>query len=161
MLKKFYFTFGTSKEYPFCGGWVEILAENRSNAIAVFREHYPDRHTGVLNCCDIYTEQEFLDSHMLSGNRGACCHSVFHQPLTDDDFLCKQNDVIDNTVFQAINAISHKDNKLTWDMNIIGEVTDAIKQILLRHHIAICHPWHDEDNNICYSTEKRCPHCTK
>ena len=35
--KKFYFTFGTDEKYPFQGGWVEIIAENKKEAIITFQ----------------------------------------------------------------------------------------------------------------------------
>lgn len=73
-MRKYYFTFGTSKQFPFCGGWVEIIAPDRPAAVKTFRSEYPDIHEGIVNCSDIYTEEDFLRSGMTSGNFGASCH---------------------------------------------------------------------------------------
>lgn len=72
----FYFTFGTSKHFPFVGGWVEIWAVSKSAAIKVFRNHYPDKNEGIVNCASIYNADEFAASGMANGNRGASCHQV-------------------------------------------------------------------------------------
>ena len=72
---KVFYTFGTDPRFPFCGGWVEIDADNMKQAHAIFRACYPDRDPGILNCSDYYTEAQFKESDMLStGNRGAFCH---------------------------------------------------------------------------------------
>lgn len=72
---KVFYTFGSDNRFPFCGGWVEVEAPSMKEAHAIFREHYPDRTPGTLNCSDYYTETQFKESDMLStGNRGAFCH---------------------------------------------------------------------------------------
>lgn len=72
---KVFYTFGSDDHFPFCGGWVEVEAPSMKEAHAIFREHYPDRTPGTLNCSDYYTEAQFKESDMLStGNRGAFCH---------------------------------------------------------------------------------------
>ena len=72
---KVFYTFGSDERFPFCGGWVEVEAENMKQAHAIFRACYPDREPGILNCSDYYTEAQFNDSDMPStGNRGAFCH---------------------------------------------------------------------------------------
>lgn len=75
-MQKFYFTFGTSEHFPFQGGWVEVIAPNRLAAVRTFRERFPDRHDGIVNCSDIYTEEQFELSDMSDGNLGATCHAV-------------------------------------------------------------------------------------
>ena len=72
---KVFYTFGSDDRFPFCGGWVEVAAPTMKEAHALFREHYPDREPGILNCSDYYTEEQFKESDMpLTGNRGAFCH---------------------------------------------------------------------------------------
>lgn len=79
-MEKFYFTFGTSEKFPYRGGWVEVLAPNRSAAIKTFQAKHPDVHEGVVNCSDIYTAAQFESSGMVSGNLGASCHeTLFYQ----------------------------------------------------------------------------------
>lgn len=52
--------------------------------------------------------------------------------LTDE--MIERNDEIDNAVYQCILALTEKtEDELDWNMQIIGEVTDAIKDVL----------WHD------------------
>lgn len=75
-MRKFYFTFGTSEQFPFRGGWVLIIAPDYHAAVRTFRAKHPDVHEGIVNCSDIYTEQQFEQSEMQSGNLGAFCHEV-------------------------------------------------------------------------------------
>ena len=131
MVQKFYFTFG-NEGYPYAGGWVEILAESRSEAVKVFRQHYPDRYEGMVNCCDIYSEDSFKKTCMVNGNLGAKCHAVYCQP-------CKSGDGIDSAVFEAIKAVARKSPDVGWDMSIISEVIDLIEQCLVKRGINTCH----------------------
>ena len=74
-MPKFYFTYGTSRQYDFQGGWTEVEAPSMTAASAAFRVYHPDRRIGVLNCSDVYREEEFLKTDMLTeGNYGAYCH---------------------------------------------------------------------------------------
>jgi len=71
---KLFYTFGTDERYPYQGGWVEVEAESARQAHAIFRKHYPDRIPGILDCADYYTEKQFAEADMASGNFGAFCH---------------------------------------------------------------------------------------
>ena len=74
-MPKFYFTYGTSRQYDYQGGWTEVEAPSRSAAIAAFRAYHPNRRIGVLNCADVYCEDYFLKTDMFTeGNLGAYCH---------------------------------------------------------------------------------------
>lgn len=76
-MKRFYYTFGTDKRYPYRGGWVEVWADNMQEADEIFRKHYPDRISGTFNCAHYYTEEEFRKTDMcVKGNLGAFCHDV-------------------------------------------------------------------------------------
>lgn len=75
-MNKYYFTFGTSEQFPFCGGWVEVFAPTRAAAVSTFRAKYPDVNEGIVNCSDIYTADQFSRSEMVNGNLGACCHEI-------------------------------------------------------------------------------------
>lgn len=77
--------------------------------------------------------------------------------MHDDDRLCKAGDRIDNAVFDAIQALCVKD--IEWDMHHIGDVTLMIEKYLADNGFDVCHPWQDEDENICYSGNDRCPYC--
>lgn len=74
-MKKYYFTYG-SDGHPFVGGWTEVEAPNIHMACAAFRAVHPDKEPGVLNCCNAYTEENFLSSCMAGpdGNFRKFCH---------------------------------------------------------------------------------------
>ena len=58
-LQTFYYTFGTAESFPYQRGWVEIQANSQSEANDLFRQHFPDKTPGILNCAFVYTEEEF------------------------------------------------------------------------------------------------------
>lgn len=80
-------------------------------------------------------------------------------------FINERNDVIDNAVFDALQAIA--DEEVEWDMEIIGEVADFAERMLAENKVKTCRPWYDipeiehkEDETPCYKTEERCEFCT-
>jgi len=74
---KFYYTFGTDKQFPYNRGWVEVIAENAKEADAKFREKFPDKTPGILNCAFVYTEESFSKTTMAQGgNLHEFCHEV-------------------------------------------------------------------------------------
>lgn len=77
-MAKFYFTYGTSEQYPFRGGWSEIHAPDLCAATQIFKAYHPNPYGDcVLNCADYYTEEEFHENDIfISGNLGAFCHEV-------------------------------------------------------------------------------------
>lgn len=71
---KVYFTYGTSENQPFIGGWTEVEAPDIKTACALFRAYHPDKTEGILNCADYYTEEQFKDTTMHEeGNYGYRC----------------------------------------------------------------------------------------
>lgn len=77
--------------------------------------------------------------------------------MEDSYLLCRGGDEIDNAVFNAIQTLNH--SELEWDMSLIGEVSDFIERLLSSRGLEPCHPWQDDDENICYSTPERCAYC--
>lgn len=78
MNKTYYFTYG-SEGQPFVGGWTEVKAPNMHTACEAFRAIHPDKTPGLLNCCSVYTEEDFKDDRhdmFRTGNFGAYCHEV-------------------------------------------------------------------------------------
>ena len=73
-MPKFYFTYG-SEGQPFCGGWTEVEAPDRHAACAAFRAYHPDKTEGLLNCCSVYEEADFMRTSMYGpgGNFGRRC----------------------------------------------------------------------------------------
>ena len=74
-MAKFYFTYGT-EGHPFVGGWTEIEAPDSRAACYAFRAIHPDKTVGLLNCCSVYPEAEFLKTCMAGpeGNFHSFCH---------------------------------------------------------------------------------------
>lgn len=70
-MQRFFFTFGTSDKFPFHGGWVEVVAHDRAKAVATYRSRHPDVNEGIINCSDIYTEEQFMGTEMVQDNLGA------------------------------------------------------------------------------------------
>lgn len=68
-MNKYIFTFG----YDDGGGWAEVFAENKTQAIEAFSLFHP-RRDGFVACCTIYTESEFKRTHMCGfGNFNKRC----------------------------------------------------------------------------------------
>ena len=73
-MNNYYFTYGTSPQYPFCGGWTVVVAEDKRKATIAFRAYHEDAAAGVLNCAFVYDQAEMEKSGMLSsGNEGEFC----------------------------------------------------------------------------------------
>lgn len=75
---KFYFTYGTEGQ-PFYGGWTEVEADNIRAATFAFRAVHPDKTEGLLNCSDLYTENQFKKTDMYQkpeGNFGYRCREI-------------------------------------------------------------------------------------
>lgn len=69
-MAKFYYTYGTSENFPFNGGWTEINAENRDIADNIFKMFHPNRPEckNYLNCACVYDEESFQNTKMYKGN---------------------------------------------------------------------------------------------
>lgn len=73
-MKTFYFTYGSSKSYPFQGGWTEVTAPNKKLAIGVFNAVHPPRVENIINCAFVYDEETFKNFEMAkTGNLGKFC----------------------------------------------------------------------------------------
>lgn len=83
-METFYFTYGTDKNFPFQGGWTEIHAADRNQAVALFRREHPDRTPGLVNCSSIYTEKQFQDKVLPLYKDGDAFWSVCHEFITPD-----------------------------------------------------------------------------
>ena len=81
-----------------------------------------------------------------------------------EDYLCERNDTIDNAAYQLIGVLTAEDPGASleddpatpnWDMAIIGEVVDAVKEIIIEKV-----GYHEVDKLPCYLGD-RCdnPHC--
>ncbi len=70
-----------------------------------------------------------------------------------EEFCAEKNDRIYNAAFDLLNALAGvgmDDRPLEWDMEQIGEVVDAAKDVLMGVH-EVCHPFYEGDGEIpCY-----------
>lgn len=75
-----------------------------------------------------------------------------------EDYLCERNDTIDNAAYQLIGVLTAEDPGASleddpatpnWDMAIIGEVVDAVKEIIIEKVGYTCHPFYC-DEVPCY-----------
>lgn len=89
--------------------------------------------------------------------------------ISFEDYLCNRNDAIDNAAYQLICAMTAQDHNEPkeddpavpdWNMEIIGEVVDAVKEIIIEKVGYTCHPFYC-DEVPCYLTDecdnKHCP----
>lgn len=83
-METFYFTYGTDKNFPFQGGWTEVHAAARNQAVALFRREHPDRSPGLVNCSSIYTKKQFQDKVLPLYKDGDTFWSVCHECITPD-----------------------------------------------------------------------------
>lgn len=60
----YYFTFGSSSEFPYRNGYLIVKAYNKSDAVSIFRSYFPDRTEGVVNCAFIYNQEEWEETTM-------------------------------------------------------------------------------------------------
>ena len=75
-MKTYYFTFGTSPQFPFYQGWVEVLAGSEKEAVDIFNKNYPPKNKGIVNCAFIYSEESFKDTIMAKSGQWGGCHKV-------------------------------------------------------------------------------------
>ena len=77
-LKCFYFTYG-SEQHDYIGGWSEVYAANREEAVSKFNSRHESKYPEhkIPNCASIYDENEFKNTKMFkNGNFDARCHEV-------------------------------------------------------------------------------------
>lgn len=75
----FYFTYAANNN-PFYGGWTKVYAPNLRIACEVFSLYHPAKHENLLNCADVYSENEFKATDMYKNNQnlGFGCHEVIN-----------------------------------------------------------------------------------
>lgn len=71
-----------------------------------------------------------------------------------ESFLVNKNDEIDNSAFDLINAFirKNKDTVVEWDMEIIGEIEEAVEDVLTSRCLGVCHPFYCDDIP-CYQSD--------
>lgn len=75
-MNKFYFTFGTDRQYPFQNGYIIVEANNLNSAARIFKEYFPNRPgSEALNCAFYYTEESFMKNWDWCWSKSKC-HGV-------------------------------------------------------------------------------------
>lgn len=76
-MQKFYFTYGI-EGHPFVGGWTEVIAEDRQQAVELFALIHPKNENGFLPYCTEYSEEQFQRTRMAGGHGsfGRFCHET-------------------------------------------------------------------------------------
>ena len=77
-MERFYFTYGTSRDFPFRGGWTMIIAPNIKAAALIFKAYHPNPNDDeILNCADYYKAEYFEKSEsFMTGNFGGYWHEI-------------------------------------------------------------------------------------
>jgi hypothetical protein len=82
VMKKYYLTFGTSKQQFLQRGWLEVHAENFDNLVESLTEFFGEEkvwhENGCIKCSAVYEEEEFKKTDMfnLNDNLGHGLHFV-------------------------------------------------------------------------------------
>lgn len=80
-----------------------------------------------------------------------------------ESYLVNINDEIDNSAFDLINAFVRmdRDTDVEWDMEIIGEIEEAVEDILMSRCFGVCHPFYCGDEIPCHQSDDcgntKCP----
>ena len=88
-MNSYYFTYGTDPDFPFCGGYTKIFANNMKEAVEVFRQKHPDRHANTVNCAFMYTREEFKKA--FDKMDIGCQEVLFAEPISKDSFEMDDN----------------------------------------------------------------------
>ena len=73
--------------------------------------------------------------------------------LSFERFLEEQNDIIDNAFHDALASLATGED-FEWDMELIGDLTEAGEEILREHGIECCHPYYEgKEETPCYLGE--------
>lgn len=82
MLKRFFFTYGTTPKHAYIGGWSEILAPNKMCACVIH-----NRLHGEESYESVYTEEAFSQWLRVGKRLGYGCHErIVYQRTGNHDF---------------------------------------------------------------------------
>ena len=76
MVHTYYYTFGSSTDYPHQTGWVEVKALTWEEAHKKFEAAYPCRRPGILNCAFFYEEERWAKMNPANNWPGYRCYGV-------------------------------------------------------------------------------------
>lgn len=61
-MEKFYFTFGSSRQFPYQNTYLVVAASDYRDAVQEFRKKYPDITPACMNCSDCYSDEEWKEA---------------------------------------------------------------------------------------------------
>lgn len=75
-------------------------------------------------------------------------------------FLIARNDALEQTACALLWRMTHpgadasetEEDPALYDMALTGPLLDAAGKLLRRAGYAVCHPYHDEEDNPCFLT---------
>lgn len=109
--KEFYYTFGSSEQFPHYGGWVIIHAIDRADADAIFRYLYPHPNDDeLLNAAMVYTKEQFSATAMAEKgtNMGHSCYNTIWTPKA----IIAEREQLQNTLKSNAPTPIDEDKKL-------------------------------------------------
>lgn len=118
MQNKFYFTFGTWKQYPYTRGqYLVVIASDKHDAAMKFKKKYPHPYDEmVLNCAAYYSEKEWKSAKDTA------------ETLEDVD---KKADGAGDSVEDAGQAAKNADSGFTtWKATLANLASTAITKVI-------------------------------
>lgn len=58
-MEKYYFTFGSSKQFPYKNTYLVVVASSYNDAVKGFRKKHPDVNPDCMNCSDCYNAKQW------------------------------------------------------------------------------------------------------
>ena len=86
--ESFYFTFGSSSEFPYQDGYLIVKARSKSEAVSIFRSYFPSRKEGVVNCAFIYDQEEWEKTAMNDLPYYPCYRVLEYEKVPDRKEEC-------------------------------------------------------------------------
>ncbi len=126
-MNNYYFTFGSSNEFPYQGGYVAVVAENMKQAIELFRKNYPDHNQGILNCADYYNESHFNNylSNCNDWSNQSAYWTKFHNVIGVDYYSKPTDEVLDCYVKVVDKALLYTRNQQgIFDVDVLDLLYD-------------------------------------
>ncbi len=90
-VRPWYFTFGSDKQYPYPDAYVVVMATSEADAVQRFRQKFPDRTNGCVNCAFWYSENEWKEK-WYNALPAEVLGSGVNLALTWDDFYVLAED---------------------------------------------------------------------
>lgn len=72
-MQTYYFTYGNGDTQPFRGGWTEVEAVTRQQAINIYNKIFPKTPEGLIRCDQVAATAEEMGIMLQTGNYGHFC----------------------------------------------------------------------------------------